>query len=68
MENYNELDKNLFTPLSDEEKKFTQVQRPSVGYWKDAWRRLKSNKVALISLIVVILCVVSAVFVPLISP
>lgn len=68
MENYNELDKNLFTPLSDEEKKFTQVQRPSVGYWKDAWRRLKSNKVALVSLIVVILCVVSAVFVPLISP
>ncbi len=68
MENYNELDKSLFTPLSDEEKKFTQVQRPSVGYWKDAWRRLKSNKVALVSLIVVILCVVSAVFVPLISP
>ncbi|MBE6049363.1 MAG: ABC transporter permease [Clostridium sp.] len=68
MENYNDLDKSLFTPLSEQERKFEQIQRPSVGYWKDAWRRLKENKVALVSLIIVILCVLSAIFIPLISP
>lgn len=68
MENYNDLDKSLFTPLSAEERKFEQVQRPSVGYWKDAWRRLKSNKVALASLIVIIIAVIGAIFVPIFSP
>ena len=37
------IDKELFTPLTAEEKKVNSVVRPSVGYWKDAWSRLKSN-------------------------
>lgn len=67
MENTTKLEKDLFTPLSAEERKFTQVVRPSVGYWKDAWRRLKSNKVALISLITVIICILAALVIPMIS-
>ena len=55
-----DLDKELFTPLSDEEKKFEQIVRPSVGYWADAWRRLKGNKVALVSLIMIIIIVIFA--------
>ncbi|MBD7913687.1 ABC transporter permease [Clostridium sp. Sa3CUN1] len=54
------MDKELFTPLSEEEKKFEEIVRPSVGYWADAWRRLKSNKVALFSLIMIILVVLLA--------
>lgn len=68
MENYKDLDKSLFTPLSADEKKFEQVIRPSVGYWKDAWKRLKSNKVAIASLVVVILCILAAIIVPFVSP
>jgi oligopeptide transport system permease protein len=67
MEGYKNLDKSLFTPLGSEEKKFEQEDRPSVGYWKDAWERLKNNKVALISMIIVILSILAAVIVPLIS-
>lgn len=67
MEKNMKLDKSLFTPLSEEEKNFEQIVRPSVGYWKDAWRRLKSNKVALISLIVVIIVTIFAIVTPLIS-
>lgn len=55
-----DLDKELFTPLSDEEKKFEQIVRPSVGYWADAWRRLKGNKVALFSLVMIIVIVIFA--------
>ncbi|MGG7145072.1 ABC transporter permease [Clostridium nigeriense] len=47
------IDKELFTPLSEEEKNFEQVVRPSVGFWADAWRRLKTNKVAIVSLIAI---------------
>ena len=54
MENLN-LNKEMFAPLSNEEKRVDAVVRPSVGYWGDAWRRLKSNKVALVSLIILAL-------------
>ena len=60
-----DLDKELFTPLSDEEKKFDQIVRPSVGYWADAWRRLKGNKVALVSLIMIIIIVIFAFLGPI---
>ncbi|MGL5066448.1 MAG: ABC transporter permease [Sarcina sp.] len=62
------LDKDAFTPLSNDEKKVEAVVRASVGYWKDAWRRLKGNKLALISLIAIILIIFAAVFYPMISP
>lgn len=63
---YIDVNKELFTPLSGEEKIFEQVVRPSVGYWANAWRRLKSNKTALFSLIMIIIIVIAAVFTPII--
>lgn len=63
---YMEIDKELFTPLSSEERVFEQVVRPSVGYWANAWRRLKSNKVALFSLVMIAVIVVFAIFAPVI--
>lgn len=59
------IDKELFTPLSEEEKKFEEVVRPSVGYWADAWRRLKNNKVALFSLILIVVIVICAFLGPI---
>lgn len=60
------IDKDLFTPLSEEEKNFEQIVRPSVGYWADAWRRLKNNKVALFSLIMIVIVVLFAFVGPVI--
>lgn len=62
------LDADAFTPLSNEEKKSETLVRPSVGYWSDAWRRLKSNKVSLISLIIIIIVILCSIFVPILSP
>lgn len=61
-----DINKELFTPLSEEEKNFEEIVRPSIGYWKDAWRRLKSNKVALISLVTIILIMLIAAVGPII--
>ena len=61
-----DIDKELFTPLSEEEKNFEQIVRPSVGYWADAWRRLKNNKVALFSLIMIVVVVLFAFLGPVI--
>ncbi|NME81986.1 ABC transporter permease [Clostridium sp. SM-530-WT-3G] len=61
------IDKSKFTPLSAEEKRVEVAVRPSIGYWKDVWNRLKSNKMAIGGLVVIIAIVLAAIFVPIFS-
>ncbi len=48
-----ELYENDFEKASDSEKESFNAIAPSVSYWKDAWRRLKRNYVAMASLWVI---------------
>lgn len=43
-----------------------RIVREPITYWKDAWRRLKGNKVGMVSLVVVVLLLLMAVIGPLI--
>ena len=43
-----------FLPASDEEKESLTVLRKSVGFWQDGIRRLMKNKIAMVSLVVII--------------
>ena len=43
------------------------IARPKIGYWADAWRRLKENKIALVALIVLLLLIVMVCIGPAIS-
>lgn len=56
-----------FTFLTKEEKETDSIIRPSVSYWQDAWRKLKGNKIAFASMIVVILITLGAIIVPEVS-
>ena len=58
----------MFQPLERDVKNADQIVRPSLTYWSDAWRRLKENKLALISLIALIVIVLMAIIGPMISP
>ncbi len=42
-----------FEPVVVQRKTHT-ISRPSLSYWQDAWRRLKANRLALISLYIVV--------------
>lgn len=44
-----------FLPATAEEKYSFIEAKPSLSYWKDAWRRLKKNRVAMVSLYIIIL-------------
>lgn len=44
------------------------VVRPSLSYWKDAWRRLKQNKLAMTGLVFLVLLGLFAIFGPIFSP
>src|SRR5512133_3016533 len=63
-----QLDPSAFAPASEEEKRELIVMRESVTYWKDAGRRLRKNKVAMGSLIVIILTLIFAFILPSFYP
>lgn len=44
------------------------VVRPSVTYWQDAWRRLKSNKVAVVCMFFLVFLILLCIFEPVFSP
>lgn len=57
-----------FLPASAEEKESLVVMRESVGFWKDGFRRLKKNKIAMVSLVVIILVMIFSFIVPSFYP
>ena len=60
-------EKELFKPVNIEELEAHEYIRPSIGYWQDAWRRLKKNKLAVVGLVIIILLIVVAIFGPMLS-
>ncbi|NIK71080.1 ABC transporter permease [Paenibacillus sp. BK720] len=56
------LQPNDFEKLSHDEKQTETVVRESISAWKDAWFRLKSNRMAMISLWILALIVLMAIF------
>lgn len=61
--------------MKELERRFQPVDRtllapeaiagPSLTYWQDCWQRLRKNKSALLSLFVIVVVVLSAIFVPM---
>ncbi|WP_040212047.1 ABC transporter permease [Clostridium polynesiense] len=57
----------MFEILPADEKVQNEIVRPSISYWQDAWRRLKKNKLAIVSLIFIIIITIMAIAVPAMS-
>ena len=49
------LNPDDFLPATDEEKEGLVVMRDSVSFWKDGFRRLRKNKVAMVCLFIIII-------------
>ena len=54
-----------FLPATDAEKESLVAMRESVGFWKDGFRRLKKNKVAMASLIIIVFIMVISFIIPM---
>ena len=57
-----------FLPATEEEKQSQVIMRESVSFWKDGIRRLRRNKLATVSLIVIILVMIFSFIVPSFYP
>ena len=65
---WNDLPADAFEPATSEEKENFIQDRRSVSYWKDAWRRLRKNTVAMVALVIIILLAVFAFVGPTVVP
>lgn len=59
-----QLDKKLFTLRENDFKDVEVIAGESISFWKDARRRLRKNKIAMASLIVIIIMIFMAIFGP----
>lgn len=62
------LTEDMFRRLGTDEQKSESLVRPSISYWQDAVRRLKKNKVAMLSLGFLIFMILMCIFAPYIYP
>lgn len=56
-----------FRKIGTDEKEAEVIQRESISAWRDAWQRLRTNKMAMTALIVLILITITAFVGPWIS-
>lgn len=63
----NNISKDKFKHVGIDEASAETMARPSVGYWKDAWRRLKTNKIAMLSIIILSTILIMTIIGPYLS-
>lgn len=63
-----QLNPDDFLPASAEEKQSLVVMRESVNFWRDGLRRLRKNKIAMVSLVFVLLIMIFAYALPAFWP
>ena len=61
-------DIEAFMPVSDKEKEYIGQLRPATSFFKDGIRRFSKNKIALLSLIVIVVITLASVFIPIFWP
>ena len=57
-----------FLPASKDEQESLVVMRESVSFWKDGLRRFRKNKIAMVSLVVILIIMFCAFIVPMFYP
>ncbi|AUD14267.1 MULTISPECIES: oligopeptide ABC transporter permease [unclassified Planococcus (in: firmicutes)] len=67
-QNYEKLPQDAFTRIPRDTQEAEKISKPSVSFWQDAWRSLKKNKGAIISLILFGLILIMSFVGPMISP
>lgn len=63
-----DIPQELFQPMDEGERTMDQINRPSISYWQNAYRKIKADPLAVIGFIFIFLMILLAVFGPIFSP
>ncbi|MFB6465341.1 oligopeptide ABC transporter permease [Cytobacillus sp. Hz8] len=61
------IPKELFDPAIIDSAEAEVIAKPSLNFWQDAWLRVKKNKAALVSIVVIFILIILAFLGPVIS-
>ncbi len=62
-----EITRERFKVIGKNTKSMESISRPNIGYWQDAWRRIRKNRIAFFSLCLIGLYILLAIFAPMFS-
>ncbi len=63
-----QVDLDSFIPATDEEKEYIVTMRPSSTFFQDGVKRFMKNKVAVVSLIIIVIIALSSILIPMFWP
>ena len=58
---------DLFAPIVRDDSELERIERRSLSFWQDAWRRLRRNRLSMIGACFVILFTLTAIFGPILT-
>lgn len=61
------LSPDMFEHVGKSVGDMESISRPALSYWQDAWRRIRKNKVAFFSLMLILFYILMAIFAPILS-
>lgn len=62
-----EITRERFKVIGKNTRSMESISRPNIGYWQDAWRRIRKNRIAFFSLCLIGLYILLAIFAPMFS-
>jgi oligopeptide transport system permease protein len=65
--NHEKIAAERFAPAIIDSAKSEEINKPSLNFWQDAWMRVRKNKAAVVSLVVLVLLIIMAFLGPAIS-
>ena len=64
----NKISPDDFTPLGESYFKDEALETEEIGYWKASWQRLKSNRIAMTAMVIIVFLILFAFIGPMLSP
>ncbi|MFY4774342.1 oligopeptide ABC transporter permease [Metabacillus sp. RGM 3146] len=58
----------MFEPVHVDSAQSERIEKPSLNFWQDSWYRLRKNKAAVVSLVILAILVIMAFVGPLLTP
>ena len=66
--NEQKIAKEMFEPAHIDLSKSERIAKPSLNFWQDSWLRVRKNKGAVVSFVVLVILVLMAFIGPLLTP
>lgn len=62
-----QITRDMFRRIPKDDQEAEKIARPIITFWQDVWRRLRQNKAAMFSIVLIVLLVIMVIFGPMMT-